>query len=412
MEKKLSKLLYSLMALSFVLHMFMPLTVFAVAYGSEQINVIWNCDNHICANNINVQTYYEVNGVRTYADNAIESRTLTDGYGTFSAKDATSYGKENYHNQYYIFETGSIDQAKAYNTWEALDEAIHEDAPIASRRIDPCGGKDGVNSVSHNGDRRFRLTIYDEGYEPITFNVDTTSYNYYLGEWDPVFTNPIYDISGSTEAKPLDYNTYLLEDYLEFSMHGLASVEALNVPNKGIDIRVVDSIAKVTFKSNYYSNVTFKLTLANGNTYYLRVNRIYTQFETNRRIDPDGRYDTLEGYASFIYPADKSYDDYDVYATITTTSGTTTKKLTAAEVTVKDARDGRVTDKVFPAGENLLKSYYPLGIDGTVKEVKITVTKKDAISGSVYGGTFGGYGEGVSLDGLDLFVRMLNDNRV
>ena len=61
--------------------------------------------------------------------------------------------------------------------------------------------------------------------------------------------------------------------------------------------------------------------------------------------------------------------------------------------------EGRVEEgKTFDAGFNLKKSYYALGMTKDVKSVNITITNKDATKGNVYGGTFGGNGEGVELD--------------
>ena len=49
------------------------------------------------------------------------------------------------------------------------------------------------------------------------------------------------------------------------------------------------------------------------------------------------------------------------------------------------------------------------GID--TDEVNVTVTKKGAIEGDVYGGTFGGNGKGVSIDISD-YIDMLNHSEV
>ena len=401
MKKKIFNILLSICVLA---TMIIPVNIRAVEPQVEA-TFAWNCAGNICANGLNLTRFNEGTN---YFINEREAATFIDGGISFNAAAASRYGKQNYRQQYYIFKKVVIEEIKTKQTWEALDEAVHEgngkfdvnynNSIHHIEAIDPCGGNDGPNSVVHNGDRDFRLIVYDEGYVPVTFDVDPDNYTYYLGNWDSVFTNPVYDVSGTTEAKSMDYTTYLLENRLSFSSDEITSVKALNVPGKALTINKIDNKYTITFNSNFYSKVTFELTNRNGKKHYLRINRKFVDVATPRDMDPNDPNAPREAYVVFTYPAIKSYDEYDVIATITTDEGTTTKILTASNVKVMN-NEGIVEEgKTFAAGVNLKKSYYALGMNANVKSVNITITNKDATKGNVYGGTFGGNGEGVELD--------------
>ena len=399
MKKKIFNILLSICVLA---TMIIPVNIRAI---EEPVHVTfaWNCDGNICASADTISRFSE----RTVYK---ESRIYRDGGHEFNAAAASSYGKDKatFHPQFHIFSGTVIEEIRTKGTWEALDQTVNEsrgdfvihynNVDKAIHAFDPCGGNDGPKSVVHNGDRAFRLVVYDEGYVPVTFNVNPDNYTYYLGNWDSVFTNPVYDVSGTTEAKPMDYTTYLLEDRLSFSSDEITSVKALNVPNKAVIVQKVDNMYRITFNSNFYSKVTFELTNRNGKKHYLRINRKFVDVDTARNMNPRDERPAKEAYAVFTYPANKNYSDYDVIATITTDEGTTTKILTASNVKVMN-NEGRVEEgKTFDAGFNLKKSYYALGMTKDVKSVNITITNKDATKGNVYGGTFGGNGEGVELD--------------
>ena len=60
------------------------------------------------------------------------------------------------------------------------------------------------------------------------------------------------------------------------------------------------------------------------------------------------------------------------------------------------------------AGIKLSSTRYKLNITKDTTEVYITVTKKGATEGDVYGGTFGGNGKGTKLD-ISNYLRALKD---
>ena len=150
---------------------------------------------------------------------------------------------------------------------------------------------------------------------------------------------------------------------------------------------------------NYYSKVILEITGSNGGKYYLQIDRSF--IKAGFRGGP-----TPSIISEFIYPADTSYTDYDVIATITKKDGSIeTKKLTAFEITDwDDIAQEPVTKYVWDAGENLKKTGYKIDATEDIKNVDITVTLKNATSSDTYGGTFGGYGKGVSIENVSDFI--------
>ena len=421
MKNIFKKIVKSTLIVPFILNIFMPSIVLALdsthlSGGTTDIYVVWDCDGEVCVSDaITVNNGVEGSGgIVTYEPNYIKAsdvvdsaknKTIDPSTVTNANKGATGITK------WYIYEGLSADDITDLRskTWEELDIAIHEDGYSAG--IDPTGGNDGFNSLVHNGDRNYRVIIYNDAvYESLTFNVDPSNYTYYLGKWDPVFTNPTVDISGSTKAKPAKYTTYLLEDTLKFSAgeinkEAITSVKVLDVPNKGVTLTKSGDEYTVKFKSNYYSKVILEITGSNGGKYYLQVNRSF--------INSGFSGGEKKFIAEFIYPSDTAYTDYDVIATITKKDGTIeTKKLTAFALTDWDelaAGPEQVTKLVWDAGVGLKKTGYAIAATADMKNIEITVTQKDATSSTTYGGTFGGYGKGVELDNVeDIVTHVFN----
>ncbi|MBP3765593.1 MAG: hypothetical protein J6G98_00235 [Bacilli bacterium] len=388
-----------------IFNIFAPLTVNALP-ATTDIYVVWDCDDEVCVSDaITVNNGVEgAGGVINYETNYIKASEVVDHDRNKTLKPSSVTNANNGLTgitKWYIYENLPADIKT--KTWEELDIAIHEED--YDKGIDPTGGNDGFNSLVHNGDRKYRVVIYDDTlYESLTFNVDPNNYTYYLGSWDPVFANPTIDISGSTKDKPARYTTYLLEDTLKFSAgtinkETIASVKVLDVPEKGVSLTKSGDEYTVKFKSNYYSKVILEITGSNGGKYYLQIDRTF--IKSGFRGGP-----TPSIISEFIYPADTSYTDYDVIATITKKDGSIeTKKLTAFEITDwDDIAQEPVTKYVWDAGENLKKTGYKIDATEDIKNVDITVTLKNATSTDTYGGTFGGYGKGVSIENVSDFI--------
>lgn len=393
-------------ALNFVI----PTTLVNASNETTNIYVVWNCDGNVCVSDaLTVNNGVEQpGGVKTFETNYIKSTDVKDTTNNKTIDPNSVTNKNNNITSWYIYETlpGNI---RSFTSWTDLDRAIHEED--YDKGIDPTGGIDGLNSIAHNGDRNYRVVIYDESkYESLTFNVDSTNYTYYLGAWDPVFSNPTIDVSSTTEANPAIYITYLLENTLKFTAgtinkETISSVKALNVPDKALSITKIDEEYTIKFNSNYYSEVTFEITGSAGGKYYIKVKRVFMKTADNMMSLHDGTSTIPTMYAKIVYPDTKTYNDYDVIANITKQDGTMeTRKLVAAETKDWDNLNpgAPVSKLVWDAGIKLKETGYAIEMSKDIKDIQITVTNKDATTSTTYGGTFGGNGKGVSFDSRDI----------
>ena len=270
-------------------------------------------------------------------------------------------------------------------------------------QLDPCGGENGANSLSSNADRNFRVLIYRDGYEAISFSSSEEDYTYFPRFWDPSFFSSTVDISGTSKDKPAVYNTYLIEPTVkfttgQFSAEQITAVEALDVNPNAVSITKVDGIFTVKFNSNYYDHVVFKVT-AGEKTYYIQLNRIVTDVHDN--FGP-GVTDT-KIIAELYYPTNKSYNDFEVFATVVNKDGTEETSIVSVNKyeseDYQNVIDNRVDDYVQNGGKGLYCSQYSIPVD---KEkavgVYFTVINKGALSGDNYGGTYAGSGRGTYYD--------------
>lgn len=395
--KKISKIL---LLVFIAVGIALPIAKVNATGATTNIYVVWNCGGNVCVSDaISVNNGVEVGGVKTYETNYIKASDVVDSTNNQTINPNAVSNLNGGITNWYIYE--SVPSDIRTKTWAQLDTAIHEDG--YDMGIDPTGGKDGFNSLAHNGDRNYRVVIYNDAlYESLTFDVDPTNYTYYLGDWDPVFTNPTIDISSTTKNKPAVYTTYLLENTLKFksgtvNKEAITSVRALDVPNKALTITKTDGIYTVRFNSNYYSNVVFELTGASGTKYYLRVDRSFIFLYNNLGSRPA----TPTAYVKFVYPDTKAYSDYDVIANITKSNGSVvTRKLEAFALSDYDNLNPGppVAKMVWTSGVKLKGTGYAIELTSDTVSVELTVTNKNATLNNTYGGTFGGHDKGVSLD--------------
>lgn len=141
--------------------------------------------------------------------------------------------------------------------------------------IDPTGAICTDNSISTNGDRAFRLTIFNESAK--AFKVEGTG-SYNINAEEGILTNSTVDLSTSTANAPAEVASFMLNNSVQItrednigSATDITSIEALNVTNSDA-IEINKNTGTVTFKSNFYNNVTFKVS-DSSNSYYVKVNR-------------------------------------------------------------------------------------------------------------------------------------------
>ena len=263
-------------------------------------------------------------------------------------------------------------------------------------QLDPCGAINGANSICTNGDRNFRATIYKERYNAIKFSSTEKDYTYFPGFWDTVFFSSVVDISDTTESNPAEYYTYLLEPTIKFTKDDfsreITAIEALNINQDAVEIRIEDGFCMIEFKSNYYDNVIFKITCGEK-YYYIKINRLVIDVTDN--FGPDTSENKL--FAELYYPNDKTYNDYEVVAVIVYKDGSTeTKMVTANKYYSRDNVNDRLIDEyTIQGGKGLNCSQFGINIDkDKVAGAYFTVINKGALDGENYGGTFSGSGEG------------------
>ena len=298
-------------------------------------------------------------------------------------------------------------------TWSALESYINSLSEDGKRAFayDPTGGRNGTHSISTNGDRNFRATIYESGFEGIQFSANMSNYTYFPGFWDPTFFSSTIDISGSTKANPAIYETYLREPNIKFynvtqSASPVTAVQALDVPSDVVKVEGdSNSGFTITFQSNYYDHVIFELT-AGDNNYYVMLARTVLQAHDN--FGPDMQ-EAPAIAAEVWYPSNEATGDecpYEVVALVHYKNGSTgVQKLTAAAMPVTE--NGNETKHVLTptdGSKGLSYSTFTLeigtagqGLDTlSVAGISYTVVKKE--SGEDFSGVMSGSGRGTYYD--------------
>lgn len=342
----------------------------------------------------------EVNG--TYPVKYINSSTIVDDVDhttkwEFGQKPYEFCWKEDFE-QY----LGSTEFANNQNKFDGILPAQED-----GFAVDPCGAKDGANSISTNGDRNFRLTIINDSegstYEGV--KVGTTG-SYFPGFWDRVFYSDVTDISETTKSNPATIESYLLSDTVTLESDGIGSqitdIKALDVPSGAVSVTKSGSKYNIKFNSNYYDKVVFEVT--SGTTkYFVRIARVTLQVHDN--FGPNCTNPKIT--ATFFYPNTSSYNQYEVYANIEYSNGKIeTKKLSAAHTdiarTMEMANVTIINDNEYNGGTGLKAADYEVAVENykAVKTIKFNVIKAGSFNTDVYGGTVAGSGDGITYNVL------------
>ena len=289
--------------------------------------------------------------------------------------------------------------ANANELYEALENA--------DAGIDPCGAKNSLNTVQTNGDRDFRLIIYNDsldGYAGIDVGVPN-DYSYFPSFWDPMFHTSVFDLTdGKTSSKPVIVESYLLEDTITITNDEVSgiikSISAVDVPDKAVSISNRDGLFTIKFSSNYFDRVVFKVKLIDGRSYYVMIARIALQVHDN--LMPGMAKKDRRVIATLYYPSRKSYKDYEVVAHIMYSNNSEVLKTLKAI----DAKDTYFDDnlgewqtidlgKEYDGGTNLKASSYEVDASKDIDEITYTITNSGSTS-SKYSGTFSGSGKGTT----------------
>ena len=265
-------------------------------------------------------------------------------------------------------------------------------------QLNPTNAQDGENSKCSNGDMNFRVTIYRDEYQGLTFGTKASDYTYFPTWWDQVFFTSTVDISGSSATNPAEYNTYLLEPNIKFTKaphsDNITGVEALNVNPDAVTITESAGEYTIVFNSNYFDNVVFKITTA-SETYYVKINRIVLDIHDN--FAPGVTDKKLIAFLS--YDASKTYTDYEVYATTVYKDGTKQmSKLEPQKIVWNNdplsPGETLINDYTAKAGQGLRASCYHVPVNDNVAGVYFTAINKPSATTTVYSGTLAGSGQG------------------
>ena len=311
-------------------------------------------------------------------------------------------------NYYWMWESAADfvnsykDKGASYSQLAADLEA--DETTKRAYAIDPAGAVSGAGTICTNGDRLFRATIYDEGsFEGLDFNVNDADYTYFPDFWDNMLTSNSIDISGTTQAAPAVYEAFMLESTVHFAKtHGSANeitgVKALDVPSGAVDIRKVDADGgyDIEFKSNFFDDVVFEITTANG-SYYIRVERIALKASDN--FGP-GMTETPQVTARLYYDKNTDYKNYEVYATIYNSDGTTSLKKAELSPIKTDSLGNPLPDGTYSCdgGKGLKYSNYSVEVPKDAAGVAFNVIGAQALTGDSYGGSYIGSGSGIYYD--------------
>lgn len=270
-------------------------------------------------------------------------------------------------------------------------------------QLDPCGAKSGAHSICTNGDRNFRATIYEEGYQAIKFDTSEDMVDFFPNFWDQTFYSSTVDISGTTLENPAVFETYLLNGEVFFSAgehsSAITSVKPLGVDEDAIDVYNQDEQWAIWFRSNYYDHVVFEVIAEGGAKYYIRIARV--TFNISDNFAPGQKNKKV--IASFYYPNgagwETNYESFDVIATKVKKDGSRETAIVQA-IDMVDPLTGEMVTRDSDGGKNLRMSFYSVDINDNVAGVYFTVVYKGALDSGkeFYNGTFSGSGKGIYYD--------------
>ena len=360
----------------------------------------WNCDGSLCTQEITGLTSAteEVTSdgfaYLDYDTKYIKASDITDGSHTFSISD----------EHYWIWDS-QVSTLATMTTWSDLTgyingldyDELHEFA------IDPTGARDGANSISTNGDRNFRATIYEDDYYGISNASSPADLTYYPNFWDPGMFNPAYDVSESTLANPTVIQAYLLEPNIALTNNNISDTinsitVASDIPSGAVTITQDGTTGhfNIHFNSNYYDNVTFKISAANGDDYYVKILRVTVQTSEDADFRPDNGVN--------VYIPTTNTASYSVLANYTFADGTTSRYTLTAGTTICDPFASTEASATCPGGKGLNYKHFALppsassAVNSTTNPpVKVYYTT--VLAGSTttsYNGTLAGSGKGTA----------------
>ncbi len=267
---------------------------------------------------------------------------------------------------------------------------------IWTRQLKPVGEPQYPNAYVSYGDRNFKVVIYNSDYRGVQMG-DLEQLHYYPDEWtNPFIKRDQFDISGTTKAKPSPVTSILLEDTVmikPINVNGfaIASIEALDVPADAVTISSENGEYRLVFASNFYSNVTFKVTGTDGSVSYMEI----------KRFTIDAWFKYVDNHpvlaAEFYFDKNRSYEDFNLTAKIVYKDGTSKKVELTAFYGIDDGL-GNITDAFeVESGKGLKKSEFRYQLEDGEDRLISKIYMNAEYTGSTnenYAGAYVGSGEG------------------
>ena len=271
-------------------------------------------------------------------------------------------------------------------------------------KLQPVGEPDANNAYVSYGDRNFKVVIYNEDYKGIKM-ANLNELSYYPSSWtNPFIMRDQFDISDTRAVDPTGLSSILLEstviiEPINVNSFEIESIEALEVPEGAVTITENNGKYRIEFSSNFYDEVTFKVTDSNQDDSYFLIQR--TTIDGWLRHDGDNLIITSD----FYFDRTKEYTDFDIIASVYYND----RPFEVVNLTAMRGIDdglGNITDD-FEVDEQLLKHNpgkglkkarfeYNLGEmeERNIKYIYFNVDYKGSTA-SNYAGAYVGSGKGV-----------------
>lgn len=226
---------------------------------------------------------------------------------------------------------------------------------------------------------------------------------------DTVYTDKV-DIAGTTDDNPARTGVYYDSDDFTLTDVGGVPVQSIQVTDKINPNAVTITGNTVRFNSGFYASIPLVVTLADGTTGYLTVERLGLEIDMVPTTGPAARSATNHGsqpgialsasseastyniVGIYYYDAANSYTDFDLVAKLVFPDGHVETKV------VSGYAEKANNDPSLKAGDYMVWS--GTSMDNMPVTVSVTAVRHGATGGSSFGGALFGAGAGLTKSNL------------
>ena len=227
---------------------------------------------------------------------------------------------------------------------------------------------------------------------------------------DTVYTDKV-DIAGTTADNPARTGVYYDSDDFTLTDVGGVPVQSIQVTDKINPNAVTITGNTVRFNSGFYASIPLVVTLADGTTGYLTVERLGLEIDMVPTTGPAARSATHHGsqpgialsasseastyniVGIYYYDAANSYTDFDLVAKLVFPDGHVETKVVSGY-----AEKANNNDPSLKAGDYMVWS--GTSMDNMPVTVSVTAVRHGATGGSSFGGALFGSGAGLTKSNL------------